>query len=128
MCFRFLEAQLALLKLAAAASFPALSDNLKQQIHSILPQYFPMELTVSIPEKYVISISPDALKLLLKLNTAIDLYRSGQISSGAAIEFIGEIDRFEFLYECKKRGIEPQTYEDIDELEAEIAMLDRELP
>ena len=87
-----------------------------------------MELTLSIPEKYVINISPDELKLLLKLNTAIDMYRSGQISSGAAIEFIGEIDRFAFLYECKKRGIEPQTYEDIDELEAEVAMLDRELP
>ncbi len=87
-----------------------------------------MELTISIPEKYIVSYSPDELKLLLKLNTAIDMYRSGQISSGAAVEFIGEIDRFEFLYECKKRGVEPQTYESIDELEDEIAMLDRELP
>ncbi len=64
-----------------------------------------MELTVTIPEKYVISMSPDELKLLLKLNTAIDMYRSGQISSGAAVEFIGEIDRSEFFYECKKRGV-----------------------
>ena len=87
-----------------------------------------MELTLIIPEKYVISHSPDELKLLLKLNTAIDMYRSGQISSGAAVEFIGEIDRFEFLYECKKRGVEPQTYESIDELEAEVSMLDQELP
>jgi predicted HTH domain antitoxin len=86
-----------------------------------------MELIVNIPEKYVVSHSPDELKLLLKLNTAIDMYRSGQISSGAAVEFIGEIDRFEFLYECKKRGVEPQTYESIDELEAEVAMLDQEL-
>jgi predicted HTH domain antitoxin len=87
-----------------------------------------MELTVNIPEKYIVNYSPDELKLLLKLNTAIDMYRSGQISSGAAIEFVGEIDRFEFLYECKKRGIEPQTYESADELEAEVAMLDQELP
>jgi predicted HTH domain antitoxin len=86
-----------------------------------------MELIVNIPEKYVLNHSPDELNLLLKLNTAIDMYRSGQISSGAAVEFIGEIDRFEFLYECKKRGVEPQTYESIDELEAEVAMLDQEL-
>lgn len=87
-----------------------------------------MELTVNIPEKYVINHSPDEFKLLLKLNTAIDMYRSGKISSGAAIEFVGEIDRFEFLYECKKRGIEPQTYESTEDLEDEVAMLDQELP
>ncbi len=86
-----------------------------------------MELTVSIQEKYAISISHAELKLLLKLNTAIDMYRSGQISSGAVVEFIGEIDRSEFFYECKKRGVELQTYEDINELEEEVAMLDREL-
>ena len=86
-----------------------------------------MELTVNIPEKYTISRSPDELRLLLKLNTAIDMYRSGQISSGAAVEFIGEIDRAEFLYECRKRGVEPQSYENTEELEAEVAMLDREL-
>ena len=86
-----------------------------------------MELTVNIPEKYTISHSPDELRLLLKLNTAIDMYRSGQISSGAAVEFIGEIDRAEFLYECRKRGVEPQTYENSEELEDEVAMLDREL-
>lgn len=87
-----------------------------------------MELTVNIPEKYLIDRSPDELKLLLKLNTAIDMYRSGQISSGAAVEFIGEMGRAEFLYECRKRGVEPQTYESIKELETEVAMLDRELP
>jgi hypothetical protein len=59
-----------------------------------------MELTVNLPEKYVIDRSPDELRLLLKLNTAIDMYRSGQISSGAAVEFIGEIDRAAFLYKC----------------------------
>lgn len=45
-----------------------------------------MELTVNIPEKYVVNRSPDELRLLLKLNTAIDMYRSGQISSGAALD------------------------------------------
>ena len=86
-----------------------------------------MELTVNIPEKYLVSSSPDELRLLLKLNTAIDVYRSGQISSGAAVEFIGEIDRAASLYECNKRGVEPQRYESTEELETEVAMLDREL-
>ncbi len=86
-----------------------------------------MELTVNIPEKYVINQSPTELKLLLKLNTAIDMYRNGQLSVGAAVEFVGGTDRYEFLYECKKRGVEPQTYESIEELEDEVAMLDKEL-
>lgn len=86
-----------------------------------------MELTVNISEKYLIDRSPSELRLLLKLNTAIDMYRSGQISSGAAVEFIGEMDRAEFLYECRKRVVEPQTYESTEELEAEVTMLDREL-
>jgi predicted HTH domain antitoxin len=86
-----------------------------------------MELTIDIPEKYIINQSPEKLKKLLKLNTAIDMYRNGVLSVGAAIEFIGQIDRYEFLYECKQRGIEHQTYEDIDELKTEVAMLDKEL-
>lgn len=42
------------------------------------------------------------------------------MSSGAAAEFVGEMDKYEFLYECRKRGVEPQTYESIDELQDEL--------
>jgi predicted HTH domain antitoxin len=62
-----------------------------------------MDITIDIPEKYIIYQSPEKLKKLLKLNTAIDMYRNGLLSVGAAIEFIGKIDRYEFLYECKQR-------------------------
>lgn len=86
-----------------------------------------MELTLEIPDKYLIHQSPSELKLLLKLNTAIDMYRNGQMSANAAIEFVGSLDRYEFLYECKKRGIAPQTYETPEELAAEVTMLDRDL-
>ena len=86
-----------------------------------------MDIVVNIPEKYVITRNLDKLKFLLKLNTAVELYRSGQLSAGAAVEFIGEIDRFEFLYECRKRQVEPQNYESIEELEAEVTILDQEL-
>jgi predicted HTH domain antitoxin len=75
----------------------------------------------------LINQSPESLKLLLKLNTAIDMYKNGQLSTGAAVEFIGSIDRYEFLYECKKKGIELQTYKDTDELDAEVAMLANKL-
>lgn len=86
-----------------------------------------MDITIDIPEKYIIYQSPENFKKLLKLNTAIDMYRNGLLSVGAAIEFIGKIDRYEFLYECKQRGIEHQTYENIEELKSEVAMLDKEL-
>jgi predicted HTH domain antitoxin len=86
-----------------------------------------MQLTLDIPEKYLIFQSPTELVRLLKLNTAIDLYRQGRFSASAAAEFVGDLDRYEFLYECRQRGIEPQTYESTDELQAEIDMLAREL-
>ncbi len=87
-----------------------------------------MQLTLEIPEKYQFMLSSEELIYLLKLNTAIDLYRNGRLSATAAAEFIGQLDRYEFLYECRKHGIEPQTYENIEELRAEIALLENTLP
>jgi len=86
-----------------------------------------MRLTIEIPEKYFVDQSPEKVIQLLKLNTAIDFYKSGSMSSGAASEFVGGMDKYEFLYECRKRGVETQTYESVEELEAEIAMLENEL-
>lgn len=86
-----------------------------------------MNLIIDIPEKYGFNYTPETLKWLLKLNLAIDMYRNSLLSSGAAVEFVGEIDRHEFLYECRKRGVEPQTYENVEELEAEVTLLAREL-
>ena len=86
-----------------------------------------MQLTIEIPDKYLIQRSPEEFSRLLKLNTAIDLYKKGQVSAASAAELVGNIDRFEFLYECKKRGVEPQTYESLEELEAEAFMLDKDL-
>lgn len=79
-----------------------------------------MQLILDIPEKYFAFQSPAEVIQLLKLNTAIDLYKTGRMSSGAAAEFVGEMDKYEFLYECRKRGVEPQTYESIDELQDEL--------
>lgn len=86
-----------------------------------------MQITLDIPEKHFLFQSPAELVRLLKLNTAIDLYRQGRFSAGAAAEFVGDLDRYEFLYECRQRGVEPQTYESIDELQAEVDALARDL-
>ena len=86
-----------------------------------------MQLTLEIPRKYFINQTAEELTHLLKLNTAIDLYKNGRLSAGAAAEFVGDMDRYQFLYECKKRGIEPQTYESIEELQSEIELLAKEL-
>jgi len=82
-----------------------------------------MQLKLDVPDKYFAFQSPAEIIHLLKLNTAIDLYKTGCMSSGAAAEFIGDMDKYEFLYECRKRGVEPQTYEGIDELLEEVDML-----
>ena len=83
-----------------------------------------MQITLNIPEKYTFFQSPEEFAQTLKLNTAIELYRQGRFSAKAAAEFVGQLDRNEFLYECRKRGIEPQTYESTDELQAEVELLD----
>lgn len=87
-----------------------------------------MQLILDIPEKHLFYKSPSELARLLKLNTAVDLYRQGRFSAGAAAEFVGDLDRYEFLYECRQRGVEPQTYESIDELQAEVDALAQNLP
>lgn len=87
-----------------------------------------MQITLDIPEKYMVNHSPTELATLLKLNTAIDQYRRGRFSASVAADFVGTLDRYEFLYECRKRGVEPQTYENVDELQAEVDELMAKLP
>lgn len=86
-----------------------------------------MKITLEIPEKYMLNHSPSELAILLKLNTAIDQYRRGRLSASAAAEFVGTLGRYEFLYECRKHGVEPQTYEGTEELQDEIDALARNL-
>lgn len=87
-----------------------------------------MQITLDIPEKYLVNYSPSELVAMLKLNTAIDQYRRGRFSATVAADFVGTLDRYEFLYECRKRGVEPQTYESTDELQAEVDDLMTKIP
>lgn len=86
-----------------------------------------MQITLDIPEKHCLFQSAEELARMLKLNTAVDLYRQGRLSAGAAAEFVGDLNRYEFLYECRLRGIEPQTYTSTEELKAEVEALDKAL-
>lgn len=79
-----------------------------------------MQLTFEVPDKYFMFQSSAEVVQMLKLNTAVDLYKNGRMSSGAAAEFVGEMNKYEFLYECRKHGVEPQTYESIDEVLEEV--------
>ena len=58
-----------------------------------------MQLILDVPDKYFALQSPAEVIQLLKLNTAIDLYKSGRMSSGAAADFTGDMHKNEFLYE-----------------------------
>lgn len=87
-----------------------------------------MQVTLDIPEKYALLHPPEDLAHFLKLNTAIELYRTGRLSASAAADFAGNIQRDEFLRECRKHGVEPQTYENKEELESEIDFLNKVLP
>lgn len=50
-----------------------------------------MQLTVDISEKYLFFQVPEQLAYILKLNTAIDLYRNGRLSAKAEAKFVGHI-------------------------------------
>jgi len=78
---------------------------------------------VDVPERYLIGMSSDDLGNRLKLYAALMMYRAGELSAGAACEF-GDVDRYTFLAECKRLGIET-LHADIDELESDLAVLDR---
>ncbi len=63
-----------------------------------------MDITVSVPEQYLIDESPGELAKRITLYAAILMFRSGELSAGAACEFAG-VDRLTFALECQRRGI-----------------------
>ena len=63
-----------------------------------------MQVVVDVPERYLVGTNSEDFGRQLKLYTALLMYRTGELSAGAACEFAG-VDRFTFLDECKKLGI-----------------------
>lgn len=80
-----------------------------------------MQITLDIPEQYLIDRTPDELGQRFKLYAALLMFQSGELSSGAAAE-LAEVDRFTFAAECGKHGIPLLSYS-ADELRTELESL-----
>ena len=82
-----------------------------------------MQVVMDLPERFVTDRSPEDLAQQIRLYGALLMYRAGELSAGAACELAG-IDRYTFLDECKRLGIE--TLEtSVDEIKADLELLSR---
>lgn len=63
-----------------------------------------MQITVEVPEAYLVEDSPAELGRRLKLYAALLMFQAGEISSGGATE-LADVDRFTFAAECNRHGI-----------------------
>ncbi len=78
-----------------------------------------MQVVVEVPESAVLAMSPEVLGQRIKLYAALFMYRAGELSAGAACDF-ADIDRYTFLDECRRLGIETLHLGD-DDLAGEVA-------
>jgi predicted HTH domain antitoxin len=80
-----------------------------------------MQVTLNVPEQYLLDRSPGEFAQRIKLYAALLMFRSGEISAGAAAEF-AEVDRYAFAAECHNHGIPLVDYP-AEDLGAELASL-----
>jgi len=81
-----------------------------------------MEVVLNVPERYMVGMSPEQLGRQLKLYAALLMYRAGELSAGGACE-LGSVDRYTFLEECKRLGIET-LHGTADQLGSDLVLLD----
>ncbi len=77
-----------------------------------------MQITVDIPEHYVVHHNAQLMANKLKLCTALFLYQYQQLSRGAACEFAG-VDIYTFMAACKQHQI-PVINDSPEEIEIEL--------
>ena len=63
-----------------------------------------MQITLDVPEQYLADRSPQEAARRIQLYAALLMFRSGELSAGAATELAG-VDRFTFTEECARLGI-----------------------
>lgn len=80
-----------------------------------------MEITIPIPSQQFVAEPADKVARKIRMYAALGMYRSGELSIGAACELAG-VDRYTFLDFCKTEGVVPLT-QSLDELEAEFKNL-----
>lgn len=78
-----------------------------------------MVIPLEIPDQFLMDDSPAELARRIRLYAALLMFRSGEISAGAAAE-LAEVDRFTFAMECQKRDIPLVDYP-AEELSGELA-------
>ncbi len=80
-----------------------------------------MEITLQVPEQYLVNQGPVELAKRIKLYAALLMFQTKEISAGAAAE-LAEVDRFTFAVECQRLRIPLVDYP-AEELAAELAAL-----
>lgn len=80
-----------------------------------------MQITLDVPAQYLTGRSPQEAARRIQLYAALLMFRSGELSAGAATELAG-VDRFTFTEECGRLGIPVIDYSP-DELRREIEAL-----
>jgi len=80
-----------------------------------------MQITVDIPEHYVVQQNAKLMAQQLKLYAALFMYQLGQLSQGATCEFAG-IDIYTFMAVCKQHKI-PIINDSPEEFDANLAKL-----
>lgn len=82
-----------------------------------------MQITLEVPEQYLLDSSPAELGRRIKFYAALPMFHSGEVSAGGAAEFAG-VDRLAFAAECQRHGI-PMIDYPAKELRAEVESLRR---
>lgn len=82
-----------------------------------------MQITLEVPEQYLLDSSPAELGRRIKLYAALLMFHSGEVSVGAAAAFAG-VDWLAFAAECQRHGIPVIDYP-AEELRAEVEVLRR---
>ena len=82
-----------------------------------------MQITLNVPEEYLVDESPAQLGQRIKLYAALLMFRDGELSGGGAAEFAG-VDRYTFMAECGRHGIPVADYP-VEDLQAELDSLRR---
>jgi predicted HTH domain antitoxin len=80
-----------------------------------------MQITVDVPEEFVLERSSVEVAYRLKLYAALLMFQAGELSAGAATQLAG-VDRFTFAGECKRHGIPLVDYA-ADELQNDLESL-----
>ena len=81
-----------------------------------------MQVTLDVPERFGVE-DPEALRRRIALYAALLMFRSGELSAGAAAEFAG-IDRYDFAAACAEHDIPLADYP-AEDLRAEVEALRR---